>query len=71
MRHADFIEALGGGTKVAESLAAETGEEINRDSVYQWRAKDFIPWRWRPHLIVIARREGIKVPKNFVPGVAA
>lgn len=71
MNHADFINELGGGTKVAELLAAETGEPIDRESVYKWRERDFIPWRWRPHLIAIAMRLGKHAPKNFVPGVPA
>lgn len=65
MTHSDFIEALGGGTKVAERL------KIDREAVYKWRERDLIPWRWRPHLISFAREKGIRPPKQFLPGVAA
>lgn len=69
MDHAEFIEALGGGTKVAALLSEETGENIDREAVYKWRGLNRVPFRWRPHLVVIARRIGVKLPQDFVPGV--
>lgn len=65
MKHADFIEELGGGTKVAERL------KIDREAVYKWRERDFIPWRWRAPLLTMAREMGKKAPKEFLPGVPA
>lgn len=69
MDHAEFITLLGGGTKVAALLAEETGEKIDREAVYKWRELNRVPFRWRPHLVVIARRVGVKLPQDFVPGV--
>lgn len=65
MTHSEFIKALGGGTAVADQL------KIDREAVYKWAERDLIPWRWRSHLIPIARKEGVKLPKQFLPGVAA
>ncbi len=71
MTHSELIEALGGGTKVAERLSAMVGEPIDREAVYQWRMRDVIPYRWRPHIAGMAKKEGIKLPKGFTPQVSA
>ncbi len=71
MTHSELIEALGGGTKVADRLSEMVGEPIDREAVYQWRIRDVIPYRWRPFLAGIAQQEGIKLPKGFMPKVGA
>lgn len=41
------IKALGGGTKVARAISAETGVEVDREAVYAWQ-NNGVPRRWRP-----------------------
>ncbi len=69
--HSDLIETLGGATKVAELLSAETGEDVDREAIYKWRKLNRVPWRWRPHVAQVAKRSGVKVPAGFLTGVAA
>lgn len=71
MTHSEFIDALGGGTKIAEWLTANAGEHVDREAVYKWKELDRIPWRWRSLLIVMAKDASITVPKDFLPGIAA
>lgn len=65
MDHADFIDALGGGTVIADKLS------IDREAVYAWKIRNSVPWRWRAPLLAIAKEKNVKPPKAFLPGVAA
>jgi len=65
MDHAQFIEALGGGTAIADKLS------IDREAVYAWKARNVIPWRWRAPLLQFAKEKKVAPPKAFLPGVAA
>lgn len=67
MKHSDIINTLGGGTKVSELL----GGEVDREAIYAWAARDFIPWKWRPAIVAVARSQGVRLPKDFLPGVTS
>lgn len=69
MKHGDLIKELGGGTEIADWLAA-AGHDVDRESVYKW-ASNGVPWRWRTLVAKMAAERGKKIPKDFVPGVAA
>lgn len=69
MGHAELIQALGGGTAVAKRLSEMTGKPVDREIVYKWREFDRIPWRWRGHLIAIAKEQRQRLPPEFLPGV--
>jgi len=70
MTHGEFIKALGGATKIAKWLARETGSDIDREAIYKW-SRNSVPWRWRPHLARLAFEQGIALPSDFSPRVAA
>lgn len=70
MAHADFIEKLGGGTVIAEWLTAEAKAPVDREAIYKWARND-VPWKWRPYLIKMAKKKGVRIPGDFMPGVAA
>lgn len=70
MVHADFIEKLGGGTVIAEWLASEARATVDREAVYKW-SRNNVPWKWRPLLIKMAKEKRVKLPVDFMPGVAA
>jgi len=70
MNHREFIQSLGGGTKVAELLlTAPGGGEIDREAVYKWIKLNRVPWKWRPALVAVARGQGVSIPADFIPGV--
>lgn len=70
MRHSALIEALGGGTQVAKLLEdVPGGGKIDREAVYKWAERDFIPWKWRPAVMAVARAHGKAIPEGFIPGV--
>lgn len=75
MTHADFIRALGGGSEIAKYIAAEidpsTVPEKLREAVYKWGERNFIPWKWRAHLLPLAKAKGVPLPRGFIPGAAA
>ena len=71
MTHIEFIEALGGGAKIAERLTELAGEHVDREAVYRWKKLNQIPWRWRSLLVGIAKEQGVTLPEEFLPGVAA
>lgn len=70
MTHGELIKALGGGTKVADWFASKGKPAIDREAVYKWQ-NNGVPWRWRVHIAKMAKEQGVKVPKDFVPGVPA
>lgn len=67
MDQATLITALGGGTEVATSLTKATGVPVNREAVYKWRERGFIPWRWRPYVVALAEKKQIAIPEGFLP----
>ena len=72
MNHREFIQSLGGGTKVAELLStAPGGGEIDREAVYKWIKLNRVPWKWRPALVAVVRDQGKPLPNEFIPGVTA
>lgn len=73
--HTALIDALGGGTKLAETLEERTGQKIDRERVYKWKVNG-VPWRWRNTVAALAKKEGVKLPPDFfsvepTSGVAA
>jgi hypothetical protein len=52
--HSEIIDHLGGGTAVAEGLAA-AGHEADREMVYKWHKRDRIPQEWWSPLVELAR----------------
>lgn len=63
--HADLIDALGGGTKLATALSRATGETFDREQVYKWK-RNGVPWRWRAHVRRLAEAMGESVPADFL-----
>ncbi|RDD60470.1 hypothetical protein DRB17_17880 [Ferruginivarius sediminum] len=63
--HADLIDRLGGGTRVAEALTKATGERCDREAVYKWK-RNGVPWKWRVHVCHLAEAMGETVPDDFV-----
>lgn len=66
--HADIIDRLGGHKDLSERLQQVAGAEFKLDTVYRWR-KDGIPWRWRAHVVRLAKEKGVALPDDFLPGV--
>jgi len=54
-----LIDALGGSAAVAKALG------VSLSAVSNWRSRP-IPWRWRPALAALARREGVELPDDFL-----
>lgn len=69
MAHKDLIDKLGKGTEVANWLHAR-GHDVDRDAIYKW-AVNGVPWRWRPLVARMATEKGVRLPKGFLPEVAA
>jgi hypothetical protein len=65
-----FLDALGGGTAIADFLTAKTGEKIDREAVYKWPTQG-IPHRWRPYLKFLAETKGVVLPPGFLPDFTA
>lgn len=68
MQHSEFIKKLGGGKVVAERLSEATGKRVDPEAVYKWNEFNSVPWRWRHHLVPLAREKGISLPEDFFPG---
>ncbi len=67
MTHAELIEALGGGTVISHRLSKVSGEIIDREAVYKWHKRNFIPWKWRIFLLAMAKERQVIPPENFFP----
>lgn len=48
------IKTLGGGTKLSRAIRAETGVEVDRNAIYEWK-KNGIPRRWVPVVTKLLR----------------
>lgn len=68
--HAAFIDALGGGTKVADLLTAQTGTEVDRERVYKWKTIG-VPPKWQPNMAALARDKNVQIPPDFFEPVEA
>jgi len=64
MSDTDVIEALGGATVLAAALA-ENGYEVDREAIYKWKGRDFIPWKWRGRVVALASKRGVILPDDF------
>lgn len=53
----EIIKLLGGGTEFAKLLAAYTGQKVDREAVYKWGERGFIPYKWRPHVYAILKKQ--------------
>ena len=60
--HAKLIADLGGTVATAKKL----GHGVTPNMTWNWRAADRVPWRWRPALAVVAKREKITLPEGFL-----
>jgi hypothetical protein len=67
MTHAELIEALGGGTFISHRLSKVSGEIIDREAVYKWHKRNFIPWKWRVFLLAMAKERHATPPADFFP----
>ena len=65
----DFLNTLGGPTRVAERLSETTGDRIDRTRVAMWGVNDTVPYRWRAALVAMARMDGQPVPPEVMEGV--
>lgn len=65
----DFLNSIGGPTRVAERLSETTGERIDRTRVAMWGVNDTVPYRWRAALVAMARADGQPVPPEVMEGV--
>ena len=61
----DLIDALGGGTDVAEAVNAVLPTDmkrLDRESVYKMKEQNHIPHRWRLYMARIAKARGVPLP---------
>ena len=65
MSDAKLIDALGGGSGLATALT-ERGAPTDREAVYKWKERDFIPWKWRTHVAALAEERKISIPEDFL-----
>ena len=65
MTDASVIEALGGATVLGAALA-ENGYEVDREAIYKWKERDFIPWKWRSRVAAVALKSNVSLPDCFV-----
>lgn len=68
MDHTTLIERLGGGAVLAERLT-KAGYEVDREAIYKWREYNHVPWKWRSVIASVAGKDGVPLPKNFLPEV--
>lgn len=61
----EFIDRLGGSTKVAAMLSRRMGEKVSQQSVTNWRKRG-IPHRFRPSMALEGRDRDIGCPPNFI-----
>lgn len=60
MKHEHIIiDRLGGSKAVAEALHQK------QNTISMWRIRG-VPWRFRPALAALARRQGVSLPRNFL-----
>ena len=62
--HADLIEAIGGGTRVAEMLT-EAGAPVDREAVYKWKSNG-VPWKYRNVVARLAEKAEKPLPPGFL-----
>ena len=55
----DLIDALGGAPKVAKELNLTTSRVGN------WTVRG-IPWRYRPAIAQLAKKQSVKLPPDFL-----
>ena len=65
MSDAKLIDALGGGSGLATALT-ERGAPLDRETIYKWKERDFIPWKWRAHVAALAEEHEISLPEDFL-----
>jgi len=65
--HADLIESLGDGTVVAAWLTERTGQTVDREAVYKWKANG-VAWKFRADIAAMAGEKNIILPQNFLGG---
>ena len=65
MTDTDVIEALGGATVLAAALG-ESGYGVDREAIYKWKERDFIPWKWRGRVAALAKGREISLSENFL-----
>jgi hypothetical protein len=61
----EFIDRLGGPTKVARMLTRRMKEPVSQQSVSLWRKRG-IPHRYRVSMVTEAAENDIPVPANFL-----
>lgn len=65
MTDAEIIEALGGGTKLSKALS-DIGADVDREAIYAWVIRDFIPWQWRIYVATVADAQKVSLPDGFL-----
>lgn len=74
MKVASLISKLGGVSAVAGALTKLSGKEVTTGTVYRWRDRETISYRWRPLMAELLASRGVKVPPElamFAPRQAA
>ena len=59
MNDAMIINLLGGGTHLANKL------KLSTSGVHNWKSRG-IPWRWRAPVAALAKKQGLKLPGDFL-----
>lgn len=62
MTDGDLIKLLGGPADVAAALAKH---RVSAMAVHKWKTRG-IPWRFRQHVLDIARAKRVRVPGAFL-----
>ncbi len=68
--HARLIEKLGDGTAVAAWVSERTGEPVDREAVYKWKANG-VAWKFRGAVAEMAKRKNVALPQNFLGAEAS
>lgn len=61
MTDQQIIYSLGGNA----ALAIKIGEGVSHHNIKHW-GKRGIPWKWRSYVAKVAKKEGLKLPDDFL-----
>lgn len=65
MKIAKLIDKLGGVSTVAGELSNLAGKPVSSGTVYRWRDRDTVSFRWRPLVAQLAANKGVKLPADL------
>lgn len=57
-----FINELGGAKALSVTMF---GHKNKRQMIHHWAKRGQIPFRWRPDMVRLAKKQGVRVPDDF------